>query len=174
MLIDIQQVNPSIVVELRYATKNNFTGAIIYNFQTCLLAPQVACALSAVQDDLQKLHLGLKVWDGYRPLSAQWRLWELVPDEQYVSDPRKGGRHTRGTAVDVTLIDEQGRELPMPSQFDDFSERAHRNYRGASAEETKNRQLLQKYMEKHGFIGIETEWWHFDYRNWESFPVIEQ
>ena len=174
MLVDIQQINPSIVVELRYATENNFTGAVVYDFQTCSLVPEAAMALSAVQDDLQKLHLRLKVWDAYRPLSAQWKFWELVPDERYVSNPRKGGRHTRGTAVDVTLIDEEGSELPMPSLFDDFSEKAHRNYAGGTAEETQNRELLQKYMEKHGFIGIASEWWHFDYKDWKSFPVIGQ
>jgi len=97
----------------------------------------------------------------------------LVPDERYVSDPRKGGRHTRGTAVDLTLVTKDGQELPMPSAFDDFSEKAHRNYMGATPEEIGNRELLQTVMEKHGFIGLPTEWWHFDLVGWENYPPID-
>lgn len=117
--------------------------------------------------------LGLKIWDGFRPMPAQWKFWELVPDERYVSDPRKGGRHTRGTAVDLTLITGDGQELPMPSPFDDFSEKAHRNYMGATSEEIANRELLQKVMEKHGFIGYASEWWHFDLEGWEEYLPID-
>ena len=105
-------------------------------------SPQDAArALQRVQRDLQKRGLGLKVWDAYRPLSVQQKMWNLIRDERYVSNPAKNkGRHTRGTAVDVTLIDKLGRELPMPSNFDDFSERAHREYRGGTAAQRRNRQ----------------------------------
>jgi D-alanyl-D-alanine dipeptidase len=116
--------------------------------------------------------LSLKIWDGYRPISAQWKFWELVPDPRYVSDPREGGRHTRGTSIDVTLCTPCGCDVPMPSAFDEFSEKAHRNYKGADPEQIANRDLLQKVMEKHGFIGYPDEWWHFDLEGWEGYPPI--
>lgn len=125
--------------------------------------------IAVVQEELESIGLGLKIWDGFRPMAVQWKFWELVPDERYVSDPRKGGRHTRGTAVDVTLITKEGQELIMPSSFDDFSEKAHRNYQGASVEAIQNRELLEKVMEKHGFVGIPSEWWHFDFVGWEDY-----
>lgn len=172
-LVDIQSIIPHIQLDLKYATADNFTGQIVYPFQRCLLLKEAALKLRDVQEELETIGLGLKIWDGFRPVAAQWKFWELVPDERYVSDPRKGGRHTRGTAVDVTLVDKEGIELLMPSAFDDFSEKAHRNYTGASQEATKNRELLQKVMENHGFIGLPTEWWHFDYIGWENYPPID-
>jgi zinc D-Ala-D-Ala dipeptidase len=135
---------------------------------------EVAHALNAVQKELSRKGLGLKIWDAYRSLSAQWKLWKICPDEKYVSDPRKGGRHTRGTAVDVTLIDlKTGKELEMPTGFDDFSEKAWNDYAGASSEAIKNRTLLRNVMIKYGFTGIATEWWHFDYKNWQEYPVLD-
>lgn len=171
-LVDIQSVIPQIQVDLKYATADNFTGQIVYNFQCCLLHKEAALLLRDVQDELETMGLGLKIWDGYRPVEAQWRFWELVPDERYVSDPRKGGRHTRGTAVDVTLMTKEGQELLMPSAFDDFSEKAHLNFMDAPEEAIRNRELLQHVMKKHGFVGIPTEWWHFDMIGWEKFPPI--
>lgn len=172
-LLDIQSEIPNIKVELRYATENNFTGRIVYNFRTCLLRQGVIDKLRNVQTELETMGLGLKIWDGFRPIEAQWKFWELVPDERYIADPRKGGRHTRGTAVDLTLIDQEGQELPMPSDFDDFSEKAHVNYTGAAPEEIANRELLKTVMEKHGFEGIATEWWHFDLLGWEKYPPLD-
>lgn len=172
-LIDIQSVNERIKIDLKYATAENFTGQVVYPFQCCLLIQEAAIALSNVQQELEEIGIGLKVWDGYRPMAAQWKFWEILPDERYVSDPRKGGRHTRGTAVDLTLIDQHGHELPMPTSFDDFTERAHADYMGASQEELDNRTLLKAIMEKHGFIGLPTEWWHFDFVGWEQFPPLE-
>lgn len=172
-LVDIKQINSHIQVDLKYATSDNFTGKIVYDFDQCFLLEPVALKLSEVQKELEKLKLGLKVWDGYRPLAAQWKFWELVPDERYVSDPRKGGQHTRGTAVDLTLITAEGLELLMPSAFDDFSEKAHQNYMNAPIEAIKNRNLLRQIMEKHHFVGASTEWWHFDFIGWENYPPIE-
>lgn len=172
-LVPIQSINPNIKIELIYATPENFTGEIVYNFHECLLHEKAAIQLGKVQEELEQMGLGLKVWDGYRPPSAQWKFWELVPDERYVSDPRKGGRHTRGTAVDLTLITSEGVELAMPTGFDDFSEMAHLDYQGASEEALKNRELLQNVMKKHGFEGIHTEWWHFDLKGWQEFPPID-
>lgn len=172
-LVDIQSLIPTIQIELKYATEDNFTGQIVYQFSECLLLKEAAIRLQAVQAELATLGLGLKVWDGFRPVAAQWTFWELIPDERYVSDPRKGGRHTRGTAVDLTLVILDGQELSMPSHFDDFSEKAHRDYIGATDEEIANRTLLQDVMGKHGFVGLPTEWWHFDLAGWENYPPIE-
>ncbi len=171
-LVDVQAAIPQIQIDLKYATADNFTGQIVYDFQTCLLLKEAVLRLQRVQAELETMGLGLKIWDGFRPMAAQWKFWELVPDERYVSDPRKGGRHTRGTAIDLTLITKEGQELPMPTGFDDFSEKAHRDYMGATKEEIANRELLQLIMERHGFIGLPTEWWHFDLVGWEKHPPI--
>jgi zinc D-Ala-D-Ala dipeptidase len=172
-LVDIKSVNSNIQIDLKYATSDNFTGHVVYDFCCCLLLEPVALQLSEVQKELETMELGLKVWDGYRPSAAQWKFWELIPDERYVSDPRKGGMHTRGTAVDLTLITKEGIELLMPSAFDDFSEKAHEDYMSASPEAIKNRSLLRQVMEKHQFIGTFTEWWHFDFIGWENYPPID-
>lgn len=170
-LVDIQKVNPNILIDLRYATPDNFTGEVVYTFHKCYLRKEVADALSAVQKDLEGLELGIKVWDGYRTMEAQTKFWELVPDERYVSPPSKGGRHTRGTAVDLTLVYADGTELAMPSMFDEFSELAHRDYMNLPKEVIDNRNLLEEVMKEHGFIGLDTEWWHFDYQGWKSYDI---
>jgi D-alanyl-D-alanine dipeptidase len=173
-LVPIETVKPPCLIEVRYATRHNFTGQTLYAIPRIFLHRDAVRALARVQRELQRRGLGLKVWDAYRPLSVQWKMWKLIRDERYVSNPAKNqGRHTRGTAVDVTLIDKLGRELPMPSDFDDFSERAHRDYQGGTAEQRRNRQILQSAMEKHGFIGYPTEWWHFDLKGWEKYPVLD-
>ncbi len=175
LLVDIQTINPNICIDLKYATADNFTGQVIYGFNQCFVLESVAKALNEVQQELESLGLGLKVWDGYRPLAAQWKFWEICPDPRYVADPREGGRHTRGTAVDATLVDAKGQELVMPTGFDDFSEKAHCHYKGASEEATRNRDLLRSVMEKHGFDTPPpewaTEWWHFDFKGWRDQPV---
>ncbi len=180
-LVSMPSFDPTVFGDIRYATKNNFTGKQIYRKAKCYLLKNVAQALSIVQKELRAQHnVNLQIWDGYRPRSAQQALWDACADrypdekerEQYVSNPAKGGRHTRGTAVDVTLVDMQGNELPMPSDFDDFSQKARSDYDGCSAEAKKNRALLRHVMEKHGFNGIKTEWWHFDYQGWENCPPL--
>ena len=114
-LIDVQTIIPHIHVELKYATPDNFTGQIVYPFENCLLLKETIAQLSTVQAALEPMGRGMKTWEGSRPLSAQWKFWELVPDPRFIADPRDGGRHTRGTTVDLTLITKEGRELPMPS-----------------------------------------------------------
>ena len=172
-LVDIESLIPGVILELRYSTEDNFTGQVVYDFNKCLMLQDAALRLREVQEELKAIGLGIKIWDGYRPMAAQWRFWELIRDERYVSDPRMGGRHTRGTAVDLTLVTAEGRELRMPSEFDDFSEKAHRDYMEASLEEIENRDLLQNVMERHGFIGLPTEWWHFDLIGWEDYPPLD-
>lgn len=171
-LVPLQTISPQIQQEMRYASTNNFTGQVVYSFKGCWLRPIVAERLARVQQELSSQQLGLKVWDCYRPMAAQQRFWDLVPDPRYVSPPGKGGLHTRGTAVDLTLVDADGNELPMPTEFDDFSAKAHRQASDTPAMAKLNSQILQRAMEKHGFVGLETEWWHFDLKNWQDYPPL--
>ncbi|HEY9692410.1 MAG TPA: M15 family metallopeptidase [Oculatellaceae cyanobacterium] len=171
-LSDIQSVNKDIVIDIRYATANNFMGQKVYPVAKCLLKPTVAKKLSNVQQDLAQLGLGLKVYDCYRPLSIQKLMWKIVQDERYVANPATGSKHNRGAAVDLTLIDSNGKELEMPSAFDDFTEKAHRNYTGSSTQALKNSLLLENAMKKRGFKSIPTEWWHFESPDWKKFSVM--
>ena len=116
----------------------------------------------------------MKVFDAYRPFAAQQALWEAVSDSRYVADPKQGGRHTRGTAVDLTLVDALGQELEMPSGFDEMNCKAHRDYQGACVEALNNRKTLERAMQKQGFVPFATEWWHFDLQGWETYPPIDE
>lgn len=171
-LVDLQKVIPTIKLDIRYATINNFTGKKVYPIAKCFLQEPVALALKQVQEELAPFGLSLKVFDGYRPLSVQYIFWQLVPDEHYVADPKKGSRHNRGCAVDLTFVKLDGTEIFMPTDFDDFTERAHSDYMQLPAEAIKNRALLRTVMERHGFTVLATEWWHFDYKGWEQYPVL--
>lgn len=172
-LVDIQSINKNIVVDIRYATTNNFLKKPLYPEARCVLRYAVAKRLAKVQADLAKDQLGLKVYDCYRPLSVQKLMWQVLPDNRYVANPVYGSRHNRGAAVDLTLINRNGKELEMPSAFDTFTPASHRNYIGGSSESRKNRQMLEDAMQKQGFIGLSTEWWHFDASGWEDFPVMD-
>lgn len=172
-LIDIHTLSPDIVLDIRYATRRNFTHEQLYSQPRCLLRSTVAKRLAQVQADLRQIGLGLKVYDCYRPLSVQKRMWELVPDDRYVANPTQGSRHNRGAAVDLTLVDTDGNELEMPSKFDDFSNSASANSKSLSPTARHNRQLLEKFMRKHGFTPIETEWWHFDAVDWQKFEIAD-
>lgn len=172
-LQDIATVAPTIQVALVYATPHNFTHQKVYTYTHCYLLPEVAQQLALVQKELVAHCLGLKVWDCFRPLAAQRKFWEILPDERYVSNPNKGGLHTRGTAVDLTLVDAKGKELLMPTKFDDFSAAAHRNNRKVDPAFLARLDLLEKTMKKHHFIGLSTEWWHFDYETWPQHPPLE-
>jgi D-alanyl-D-alanine dipeptidase len=174
-LINVKELAPGIMVEMRYATTNNFTGKQLYPVaDECLLCEPAAERLARVQKDLEKKGLGLKVWDCYRPVSVQQKLWDVVPDPRYVADPKTGSRHNRGASVDLTLVDSHGKELTMPTGFDDFSERAHRTFMDLPAEALKNRALLQSAMEQEGFIGLPSEWWHFDEPSWGNFALRDE
>ena len=172
-LIDIQKVNPGIKIDIRYATPDNFMKEPLYPEARCLLRREVAEKLSRVQQDLEKKGFGLKVFDGYRPLSVQKKMWARFPVEGYIANPAKGSNHNRGAAVDLTLVGPDGRELAMPSAYDEFSERAHRDYAGGTADESSNRRVLQEAMAKEGFVGLSTEWWHFDDQDAKQYPVLD-
>lgn len=171
-LTDVQKSNRSIVLDIRYASNNNFLKKKVYPKAKCLLQPPVAKKLLKVQQDLRQAGLGLKVFDCYRPLSVQKLMWSILPNPNYIANPATGSRHNRGAAVDLTLVDKNGKELEMPSAFDDFTEKAHRNYTGSTVEARKNRKLLENAMKKYGFVGLPTEWWHFNATDWQKFPVM--
>ncbi|MGA1303764.1 MAG: alpha/beta fold hydrolase [Cyanobium sp.] len=174
-LVSLLLLEPRPLIELRYASPYNFLGTILYPALEPRLRCPVALALQQVQQDLAGEGLGLKIWDAYRPLAVQQQMWDAIRDPRYVSDPAvNAGRHTRGTAVDATLVDRRGRELPMPTDFDDFSEAAHQDAPGISKERAANARRLRQAMERRGFRAFATEWWHFDWKDWERLPVVPQ
>lgn len=163
---------PSVFQELMYATDRNFTGQVIYDFTDAYLRYGTVKKLAAVSEDLAEFGLALKIWDGFRPVSAQRRLWEVCPDPAYVANPNKGfSSHSRGNTVDLTLVDAAGNEVEMPTGFDDFSAKADRNYADCTESAAAHAQMLEILMEKHGFSGYFQEWWHFS--DTDSYPVEE-
>ena len=170
--VKVQCYIPDIAVELRYATDNNFTGQVIYEFSDLWLRYGTVKKLMLVQEELKEKGLFLKIWDGFRPPAAQFRLWEICPDDTYVSNPNTGfSSHSRGNTVDLTLVDAEGSELTMPTGFDDFSKLADRDYSDCSSESAENARLLEDTMKKHGFKPYSGEWWHFSDN--QSYPVEE-
>ena len=172
-LTDVAQIDSSIVHDLKYATPDNFTGQILYPSARCLLREPVAYRLFQAQRNLRAQGLGLKVFDCYRPIEVQRKMWKIYPDPNFVADPASGSRHNRGTSVDVGLVDAAGRELPMPSGFDEFSERSHLAFMTASPEALRNRQILQDTMRQVGFSPVTTEWWHFDSPDWRDYQLSD-
>ena len=164
-----------IQVELRYAGPDNFTGKTIYAFSDAFLRYGTVKKLELVCEELKEQGLYLKIWDAFRPHQAQHTLWEVCPDPQYVANPERGySAHTRGNTLDLTLVDEQGREVEMPTGFDDFSAAADRDYSDCTEQARDNAMLLQTVMEKHGFRGYWGEWWHFtDHTQYDPEKVFD-
>ncbi len=161
---------PAASQELRYATEHNFTGQVIYDFEDAYLRWGTVKKLRLVCADLAELGLYIKIWDGFRPVSAQFVLWEVCPNPTYVANPNTGhSSHSRGNTIDLTLVDGNGQELEMPTGFDDFSAKADRNYSDCTETAANNAQILELLMEKHGFTGYAGEWWHFS--DTVSYPV---
>ena len=171
--VDIEKICPAIQLEIIYATKNNFTKQVHYPVARCYLRRKVAMKLAKVQQELEKLHLGLKVFDGYRPYSVTKAFWDLIGDPCYVADPAVGSKHNRGAAIDVTLVDFSGNELEMPTPIDEMTKRAHRDYEQLPQKILANRQLLEDVMMSGGFLPLPTEWWHFDDSEWEKYPIVD-
>ena len=172
-LVSLVELEPRPLLELRYASPYNFLGQTLYPELNPRLRCPVALALQLVQTDLAADGLGLKVWDAYRPLAVQQAMWEAIRDPRYVSDPAvNAGRHTRGTAVDVTLVDRRGNPLPMPTDFDDFTEAAHVDAAGIPSDRAANARRLRQAMTRRGFLPFPTEWWHFDWQHWMDLPVV--
>jgi len=173
-LVAVTSINNCIRLDIRYATTNNFTGKQVYPCAKAYLHKLTAVKLDNVQKKLKSKDFGLKVYDAYRPLSVQKIFWAIMPDERYVADPEKGSRHNRGSAVDVTLVELQsGRELEMPSGYDDFTAQAHYACTNLPPAAISNRALLRATMSECSFVPFETEWWHFDDADWESYPILD-
>lgn len=172
-LVDLEKMIPGIALDIRYATSNNFTGQILYPSTRCCLRREAAENLRAVQEELKTRGLALKIYDGYRPLSVQKKMWDIYPHPDYVADPAKGSRHNRGAAVDLTLINSNGVELAMPTSFDDFTEKAHRDYTNLPPSAIENRATLERAMKQHHFKGLATEWWHFDLETTNTYPILD-
>lgn len=179
-LVEVTGLDPTIRLEMRYATTNNFTGRAVYPSGRCFLRREAATRLVAVQADLRALGLGLVLYDCYRPFSVQKTFWELTPDRGYVGRPVErdgkpvsGSKHNRGMAVDAGLVDASGAALPMPTDFDDFSPRAARSFQGGAPQAQANSRLLAEVMARHGFRPISTEWWHFDADGWRQCPLLD-
>ncbi len=173
-LVDIQTIAPDIRLDMRYATANNFLKTPVYPAARCLLRAPVAEALKAAQADLRTQGLGLKLYDCYRPLSVQSAMWKILPDNRYVANPATGSRHNRGAAVDLTLVDTHGKELEMPTEFDDFSPLAGRDSKAMTPAARQNVDLLTAAMERQGYTSIVTEWWHYDGPNWQRFGILNK
>ncbi len=160
---DLAKAAPDIILDLKYASKDNFVKTKMYECGRCFLRPPVARAIIKVQKTLKARNLGLKMFDCYRPRPVQWKLWEKLPDPRYVADPRKGSMHNRGAAVDLGLTDQNGKELDMGTPFDFFGERAYQTYTNLPDSILQRRQLLRETMAANGFRSIRTEWWHYNF-----------
>ena len=175
-MVNLQKTVPDLIIDLRYASKNNFTSVRMYpaNTDQTFLRKSPAMAMVAAAKELKTMNLGFKIWDAYRPYHVTEKFWELIHDERYVANPAKGSGHNRGIAVDLTLYDlRTGKEINMPTDFDDFSEAAHHEQALGDSEKTNNRELLRTIMEKHGFIKFETEWWHYYWPGSDRFDVLD-
>jgi len=173
-LVNLATYIPGVVLDIRYATPNNFTGEKIYNLPRAYARKPVAEALKKIQADLKPQGMGLKIFDGYRPYSATVKFYEVYRDTTYVASPYKGSRHNRGCALDLTLIDlKTGKELPMPTEWDSFQKEAWPSTPVADPKIRANRKLLIDVMEKHGFKVNSSEWWHFDFVGWQKYEVMD-
>ena len=171
-LVTIRDSIPNIYIDVKYATSDNFTGQVIYDFSEPSLRYGTMKKLMKVQKELNKRGYSLKVWDAYRPIEAQLKLWEICPDPAYVSDPSKGySGHCRGNTIDVAIVTADGKDLEMPSGYDEFSALADRDYSDVSSAAAKNAVLLESVMKKHGFKGYQAEWWH--YTDTVSYRVVK-
>lgn len=184
-LVDVTKTNPNIILDIKYATKDNFTGEAVYSKAKCYLKKEVAQALNEAAKEFEALGYKFKIWDGYRPHKIQYKFWDIVKDKYenpkiYVMPPDKGSRHNRGCAIDLTLVDKNGKELQMGTGFDDFSKKAHRDYKKLPKKVLDNRKLFESIMKKHGFEGVLSEWWHYDYvgkdpknKEWKNHPILD-
>ena len=161
-LVDVKTLSDEFVIDMKYSSEDNFTGKQIYSLSLCILQISTARKLIEANKELIQEGFRIKIWDAYRPLSAQKLMWDIMPVHDFVADPNKGGSiHNGGFAVDVTLVDLDGRELEMPTKFDDFSEKASRMSTTMTAVAVQNLSLLTAVMVRHGFKTINSEWWHY-------------
>lgn len=174
-MVSITTLIPSILLDLRYASTQNFMHRTMYPPQTndTYLRLKSVNAIKKIQSELNQKGLGLKIFDAYRPYSVTQKFWDLVHDERYVANPANGSGHNRGTTVDLTIINlSTGKELDMGTGFDSFSDSAHHNFTNLSAQILSNRLLLKQSMEKAGFKLLETEWWHYSWKDTTTYDLL--
>jgi D-alanyl-D-alanine dipeptidase len=173
-LVDLEKLIPGLVLDIRYATTNNFTGERIYTLAKAYARKPVAEALKQAQMVLKEKGLGIKVFDAYRPYKATVKFYEVYHDTTYVASPYKGSRHNRGCAIDMTLIDlKTGQELKMPTGYDSFQKAAWPSTPVKDPEVRKNRALIIEVMKQQGFKVNSSEWWHFDFIGWTKYDVLD-
>ena len=162
--VRLKDLSPDFVYELKYATPDNFLKQAVYDCGECYLRKSTAEALVKANEAFKQLGYRIKLFDCYRPLSVQKKMWKILPGTHYVANPAKGSKHNRGAAVDLTLVDAQGKELNMGTPFDFFGKEAHHTYTKHSKEVLENRKLLKETLNKYNFKSIYSEWWHYEYR----------
>jgi D-alanyl-D-alanine dipeptidase len=170
--VEVAPLVPDAVIDLRYATEHNFTGTKLYPKADCKLRRAVAAKLVKAAKALRAQDRRLVIWDCYRPSSIQKVLWKRVPDERYVANPAKGSRHSRGAAIDVALVDKDGQAVVLPTEFDDFTEAAHRD-KALEGDHGAEARRLDQAMRDAGFVGMPTEWWHFDDAGASTYPLAD-
>ncbi len=174
-IVQLRSLDSTIVFDVKYATENNFTKKVLYPTGNVYIRKIVGDSLVAANKYLLiNFSLRLKVYDAYRPLSVQKIMWEIMPNEDFVANPQKGSRHNRGAAVDVTLIDLNGNELDMGTEYDDFTEKANSAYNNLPINILENRRLLSSTMVKFGFTPLKSEWWHYDFKGWNKFSILDE
>ncbi|HEU0184203.1 MAG TPA: M15 family metallopeptidase [Blastocatellia bacterium] len=175
-LVELVKLDRTIKLDIRYAASNNFLGRPVYKEGRAFLQRPAALALAQASRKLREKGYGLLIFDGYRPWSVTKIFWDSMPQDKkkFVADPSQGSRHNRGCAVDLTLYDlRSGREIVMPSGYDEMTERAYPNYAGGSQEQRRMREMLREVMESEDFTVNEFEWWHFDYKDWKQYPILD-
>jgi D-alanyl-D-alanine dipeptidase len=175
--VDIKSADKTILIDLRYASSNNVAHQPLYPPGTpAMVRAGVARRLAVVQDYLRKKGYGLKIWDAYRTQAVQAKLWQLTRNGSFVADPKegRGSMHVRGAAVDATLVDSSGNDVPMPTDFDSFTREATIEYAGRNPTVRANLKLLQKAMAHGGFYGLRTEWWHFIASDWKKYEHVPE
>src|SRR5580658_7473751 len=174
-LVKLVKLDSTIKLDVRYATTNNFLGTPVYTQARAFLQRPAAEALFRAHRELQPQGYGLIIHDGYRPWYVTKIFWDATPDDKkiFVADPAEGSKHNRGCAVDLSLYDlKTGKEVKMPSGYDEMTDRAFADYAGGTPEESARRALLRQAMEKQGFQVNPKEWWHFDYKDWKQYPIV--
>ena len=173
-LVEVTTNNlPGVVLDLRYATTNNITGKALYSEAKAYLRQETIRKLRRVARDLEEEGYRLVIWDAWRPASAQRALWKAKPDGKFLTPPSKISRHRRGTSVDISLADMEGRILAMPSDFDEFNAKADEDFSDVPKEAAKRARILRTLMFNAGFSGVPDEWWHYDLRDWADYEPIE-
>jgi zinc D-Ala-D-Ala dipeptidase len=173
-LRELVKLDPTIKLDIRYATRNNFLGRPVYKEARAFLQKPAAEALVRAHQKLKEQGYGIVVFDGYRPWSVTKIFWDVTPQDKkiFVADPSQGSRHNRGCAVDLSMYElAAGKIVQMPSEYDEMTERAHINYSCATQEAKHLREMLRSAMEGEGFAVYEPEWWHYDYKDWKQYPI---